>query len=77
MEKIFKPIKISKSNFGAYGDLISTDDIKSIDIIGDANAPGPIAWATYAGHRYARELDTENLGDVLPFRREVTNLASN
>ena len=32
MEKIFKPIKISKSNFGAYGDLISTDDIKSIDI---------------------------------------------
>ena len=51
--------------------------IKSIKLIGDANAPGPIAWATYAGHRYARELDTEDIGDNLPFRREVTNLASN
>ena len=51
--------------------------IKSIKLIGDANAPGPIAWATYAGHRYARELDTEDIGDNLPFRREVTNLAYN
>ena len=51
--------------------------IKSIKLIGDANAPGPIAWATYAGHRYARELDTEDIGDNLPFRREVTNLAPN
>jgi len=51
--------------------------ITSIKLIGDANAPGPIAWATYAGHRYARELDTEDIGDTLPFRREVTNLASN
>ena len=51
--------------------------IKSVKLIGDANAPGPIAWATYAGHRYARELDTEDIGDNLPFRREVTNLASN
>ena len=32
MEKIIKPIKINKSNFGAYGDLISTDDIKPMDI---------------------------------------------
>ena len=32
MEKIIKPIKISKSNFSAYGDLISTDDINPIDI---------------------------------------------
>jgi dimethylamine/trimethylamine dehydrogenase len=49
--------------------------IKSVHIIGDANAPGPIAWATYAGHRYARELDGEDLGDNLPFRREITELA--
>ena len=49
--------------------------IKSVKIIGDANAPGPIAWATYAGHRYARELDCENIGDALPFRREITALA--
>ena len=32
MEKIFKPIKISRSSFSAYGDLISTDDINPIDI---------------------------------------------
>ncbi|WP_159090224.1 hypothetical protein [Ruegeria sp. Alg231-54] len=44
-------------------------------LIGDANAPGPIAWATYAGHRYARELDGKDIGDALPFRREVTELA--
>ncbi|MFN3954585.1 MAG: FAD-dependent oxidoreductase [Pararhodobacter sp.] len=49
--------------------------IKSVRIIGDANAPGPIAWATYAGHRYARELDAPALGDALPFRREITELA--
>ena len=49
--------------------------IKSVKLIGDANAPGPIAWATYAGHRYARELDGEDIGDALPFRREVAGLA--
>lgn len=49
--------------------------IKSVKIIGDANAPGPIAWSTYAGHRYARELDGEDIGDDLPFRREITELA--
>ena len=32
MEKIIKPIKISRSNFDAYGDLISTKDINPIDI---------------------------------------------
>ena len=49
--------------------------ITSVKLIGDANAPGPIAWATYAGHRYARELDMPDIGDALPFRREVTALA--
>ncbi|WP_455372505.1 oxidoreductase [Limibacillus halophilus] len=49
--------------------------IRSVKVIGDAEAPGPIAWATYAGHRYARELDGPDLGDALPFRREVTQLA--
>ena len=32
MDKIIKPVKISRSNFASYGDLISTDNIKSIDI---------------------------------------------
>jgi dimethylamine/trimethylamine dehydrogenase len=49
--------------------------IRSVEVIGDACAPGPIAWATYAGHRYARELDMPDIGDALPFRREVTALA--
>ena len=53
--------------------------IRSVQLIGDAAAPGPIAWATYAGHRYARELDTgvwpEDWGDTLSFRREITELA--
>ncbi len=49
--------------------------IASVKVIGDANAPGPIAWATYAGHRYARALDMPEIGDALPFRREVTALA--
>ncbi|MDH3221164.1 MAG: FAD-dependent oxidoreductase [Gammaproteobacteria bacterium] len=48
--------------------------IKSIKLIGDAESPAPIAWATYAGHRYARELDMPDIGDALPFRREVTQL---
>ena len=49
--------------------------IKSIKVIGDAEAPAPIAWATYAGHRFARELDQADIGDALPFRREVAGLA--
>jgi dimethylamine/trimethylamine dehydrogenase len=48
--------------------------IKSVQIIGDAEAPAPIAWATYAGHRYARELDVDHTDDALPFKREVTML---
>jgi dimethylamine/trimethylamine dehydrogenase len=50
--------------------------VRSVKLIGDAAAPGPIAWATYAGHRYARELDMPDIGDALPFRREVTELAA-
>ncbi|TXH73872.1 MAG: NADH:flavin oxidoreductase [Thiothrix sp.] len=50
--------------------------IKSVKVLGDAQAPAPIAWATYAGHRYARELDSPALNDDLPFRREVTQLCT-
>ena len=48
--------------------------IESVKVIGDAQAPAAIAWATYAGHRYAEELDTPDIGDALPFRREVAGL---
>ncbi|OYU17251.1 MAG: NADH:flavin oxidoreductase [Rhodobacteraceae bacterium PARR1] len=52
-----------------------TAGIKTIRLIGDAAAPGPIAWATYAGRRFAEELDTEDSrGDTPSFRREVAGL---
>jgi len=68
-------------NNAVYNDLLTRKGewadagIKTVKLIGDANAPGPIAWATYAGHRYARELDMPDIGDALPFRREITELA--
>jgi len=67
-------------NDGLWRELSLREDewqshgIKSIKLIGDAQAPAPIAWATYAGHRYARELDCPDIGDALPFRREVVQL---
>ncbi|MGE3304421.1 MAG: NAD(P)-binding protein [Rhizobiaceae bacterium] len=48
--------------------------IASLTLTGDAAAPGPIAWATYAGRRYAEELDMPDIGDELPFRRELAEL---
>ncbi len=45
----------------------------SLTRIGDCLAPGTIAAAVYAGHRYARELG-EDVPDV-PFRRELPKLA--
>ncbi len=48
--------------------------IQSVKVIGDAQAPAAIAWATYAGHRYAEELDAADTGEALPFKREVAGL---
>ena len=42
--------------------------IRDVRCIGDALAPGLIAHAVYAGHRYARELDAPPEGEV-PFKR--------
>ncbi len=50
--------------------------IQTVKLIGDAAAPGPIAWATYAGRRYAEELDEPDRGDALSFRREIAELAA-
>ena len=44
-------------------------------LIGDAYAPGLIAAAVYAGHRYAQELDAPDIGDALPFKRDLAELA--
>ncbi len=45
-----------------------------IQLIGDAAAPGPIAWATYAGRAWAEGLDAPDRGDALSFRREIAGL---
>ncbi|MFZ9949892.1 MAG: NAD(P)-binding protein [Gemmobacter sp.] len=49
--------------------------IRSVELVGDAAAPGPIAWATYAGRRYAEGLDAPDRGEALSFRREIAGLA--
>ncbi|MCP5075460.1 MAG: NADH:flavin oxidoreductase [Rhodobacteraceae bacterium] len=48
--------------------------VKSMTRIGDCLAPGTIAAAVYAGHRYARELDAP-APDGVPYRRELIRLA--
>jgi dimethylamine/trimethylamine dehydrogenase len=48
--------------------------IRSVSLIGDAAAPGPIAWATYAGRAWAEGLDQPDRGDALTFRREIAAL---
>nr|WP_323776883.1 FAD-dependent oxidoreductase [Amylibacter sp.] len=67
-DQVYTDLLARQSDWGDAG-------IKTVKLFGDAEAPGPIAWSTYAGHRYARELDGENIGDALPFRREITQLA--
>ena len=70
-----------RSEDALYHDLVARAvdwadaGIRSVRLIGDAAAPAPIAWATFAGHRYARDLDAADPGDALPFRREVTALS--
>ena len=46
--------------------------VKSVNLIGDAYAPGTIAAAVYAGHRYGRTLDADSDPDAVPFKRELT-----
>ena len=45
--------------------------IKSINLVGDALAPGTIAAAVYGGHRCAREFGLEIDVDTAPFKREI------
>lgn len=62
---------------GLHLDLMARKDqwadksIQSVKNIGDAAAPAPIAWATYAGFRYAEEFDAPERNDEVPFRRQV------
>jgi dimethylamine/trimethylamine dehydrogenase len=50
--------------------------LENVVTIGDALAPATIAHATYAGRRYAEELDGPPVtGDIVPFKREIAELA--
>ena len=48
--------------------------IAGVKCAGDAWAPSTIAGAVYGGRRYAEEMDTADIGDALPFRREIAEL---
>ena len=67
VDALYQSLKAREADWAAAG-------IASVNAIGDADAPGPIAWATYAGRRYAEELDAPDIGDALPFRREIAEL---
>ncbi|MES2319863.1 MAG: FAD-dependent oxidoreductase [Pseudomonadota bacterium] len=60
---LYQELLLRESEWAAAG-------IKSVQCAGDALAPGLIAHAVYAGHRYAREMDEAPAGDV-PFRRHL------
>ena len=64
------------SHIDEQPDFYLDQGIKTIKVIGDANAPAPIAWATYAGHQYARQLGQADIGDAVPFKRDIVQLAS-
>jgi dimethylamine/trimethylamine dehydrogenase len=65
-------------NEDLYQELLARKEqglITSVRAIGDAWAPGTIAAAVWSGRRYAEEFDAElPSNDVVPFRREVTQL---
>ena len=54
-------------------DAVSRAGIVSIAAIGDCHAPGTLAAAVYAGHRYAREFDHPETDDV-GFHRELPQI---
>ncbi len=66
-DRLYLELKAREAEWSDHG-------IASVRVIGDACAPAAIAWATYAGHRYAEELDAPDAGDGLPFRREVARI---
>lgn len=67
-DDLFRALRDRRGEWAGHG-------IRSVRVIGDAAAPAPIAWATYAGRRFAEELDRpEDAGDIPSFRREVAGL---
>ncbi len=60
--EVLLPVTARTPRMEIYSELtglksLADHRIKSVEIIGDCEAPGTIAAAVYSGHRYARQLD--------------------
>ncbi len=55
-----------------YQSLLASD-LKTLNCIGDCEAPGTVAAAVYAGHLAARRFQNEEAEDQLLFRRELAS----
>ena len=70
------PVTSREALDALYTDLIAQQDnwskhgIKTVQAIGDCNAPATMAIAVYAGHEYARTLE-KTTEEALHFRREL------
>ena len=54
-----------------YALLAASHGIKTVARVGDALAPGTIAWAVYSGHRFARDFEGDPAPDVSFLRERV------
>jgi len=67
LDDLLCELQMRRAEWGAHG-------VRSVSCIGDAWAPGTIAAAVWAGHRYAEEFDLP--AGAQPFRREYTALTT-
>lgn len=63
-DTLFRELKKRESEWSSNG-------IKNVYVIGDAEAPRLIADATFTGHRLAREFEEAEPQFALPYKREV------
>ena len=73
--KSLVPVTAREPLDGLYRELLAEGGIETLSCIGDAYAPGTIAAAVYAGHKFARELDAPAL-DTVTFRRERASITN-
>ncbi|MFO1034485.1 MAG: FAD-dependent oxidoreductase [Hyphomicrobiales bacterium] len=66
-EQLYRALQAQQGDWAGAG-------LETVSVIGDAEAPSSaIAWSTYAGHRYAENLD-EPPAEGISFRREIAGL---
>ena len=69
VDELAESLELQRSAWKAAG-------LERVAVIGDAWAPATIAHATYAGRRFAEEFDAPEAREAVPFRRELTELAT-